>query len=108
MMRACSQVYHAIINGYLGDAKSRGYRHAHIWVQPPQPGDEYIFSSRPVDPVHRNRPMSMAKLRSWYERMLRAAQARDQIERRPRSGRDRSGMAALSSRSVLPMMSLVD
>ena len=29
-------VYHALINGYLRNARDRGFEHAHIWVAPPQ------------------------------------------------------------------------
>ena len=29
-------VYHAIINGYLRNARDRGFDYAHIWVAPPQ------------------------------------------------------------------------
>ena len=67
-------VYHAMVNGYLRSARDRGFDFAHIWVAPPQAaGDEYIFHSRPVDPRHGTRPMSMAKLRDWYEKMLNYA-----------------------------------
>jgi len=66
-------VYHAIINGYLKHARDRGFERAHIWVAPPQPGDEYIFHSHPPDPRHANRPMSMGILRKWYVAMLDTA-----------------------------------
>ena len=39
-------VYHSIINGYLANARDRGFECAHIWVAPPQAGDEYIFHCR--------------------------------------------------------------
>ena len=67
-----SLVYHAIINGYLKHATARGFQYAHIWVAPPQAGDEYIFHCRPKDERHGNKPMSMSKLRTWYEAMLNA------------------------------------
>ena len=66
-------VYHSIINGYLRNARDRGFDYAHIWVAPPQAGDEYIFHTRPADPRHGTRPMSMGKLREWYEKMLNEA-----------------------------------
>jgi len=66
-------VYHSIINGYLKHAGALGYEHAHLWVEPPKSGDEYIFHCRPVDERHGTRPMSGAKLRQWYERMLTRA-----------------------------------
>jgi len=66
-------VFHAIINGYLKHAGALGYQHAHIWVEPPKAGDEYVFHCRPEDPRHGNKPMSGAKLRSWYEAMLNRA-----------------------------------
>ena len=67
-------VYHAVINGYIADARERGFVHAHIWVAPPQAGDEYIFHCHPEDRRHKG-VMSMNKLREWYVRMLDAAQA---------------------------------
>ncbi|KAL1528750.1 hypothetical protein AB1Y20_010082 [Prymnesium parvum] len=67
---ARTAVYHGIINGYLKHACALGFEHAHIWVAPPQSGDEYIFHSRPLHPKHGHKPMSMQKLRSWYESLL--------------------------------------
>ena len=67
-------VYHSIINGYLKHARDRGFERAHIWVAPPQPGDEYIFHSHPPDARYGNRPMSMNKLREWYVAMLDTAE----------------------------------
>ena len=69
---ARSVVYHAVISGYLRSAAARGFEHAHLWVAPPSPGVEYIFHSKPADARFR-KPMSTAKLRSWYEQMLRRA-----------------------------------
>ena len=66
-------VYHSIINGYLANARDRGFEHAHIWVAPPQPGDEYIFHCHPLDPRHGTRTMGYQKLRSWYVKMLDTA-----------------------------------
>jgi len=63
-------VHHGLINGYLRNARDRGFENAHIWVAPPQPGDEYIFHCRPPDKVHGKRTMSMSKLHSWYAQML--------------------------------------
>eukprot|EP00966_Prymnesium_polylepis_P088185 2041199-Prymnesium_polylepis.1 len=48
--------------------------YAHIWVAPPQSGDEYIFHCRPLHPKHGHKPMSMQKLRTWYEDMLQKAE----------------------------------
>jgi len=67
-------VYHSIVNGYLKQACALGFTHAHIWVEPPKPGDEYIFHCRPVDQQHGTRPMTGSKLRSWYQAMLTRAQ----------------------------------
>jgi len=67
-------VYHAIINGYLQYAASVGFEYAHIWVAPPQTGDEYIFHCRPEHPKHGRRQMSIKQLRSWYEKLLQSAQ----------------------------------
>ncbi|KAL3925477.1 MAG: hypothetical protein SGPRY_003634 [Prymnesium sp.] len=63
-------VYHGIINGYLKHACAMGFEYAHIWVAPPQSGDEYIFHCRPMHPKHGHKAMSMQKLRSWYEALL--------------------------------------
>ena len=68
-------VYHAIINGYLAHARGRGFEKAHIWVAPPQPGDEYIFHRHPPDKRHGNKPMNMGTLRNWYVKMLETAKA---------------------------------
>jgi E1A/CREB-binding protein len=67
--------YHALINGYLKHACERGFERAHIWVAPPQPGDEYIFHRHPSDPRYGHKPMSMNKLREWYVKMLDVAKA---------------------------------
>ena len=75
-----SLVYHAIINGYLKHATARGFQYAHIWVAPPQAGDEYIFHCRPKDERHGNKPMSMSKLRTWYEAMLNRARELGVVE----------------------------
>ena len=58
---------------YATAARDRGFDYAHIWVAPPQAGEDYIFHHRPLDPRHGTRPMSMSKLREWYERMLDTA-----------------------------------
>ena len=66
-------VYHGIINGYLSYARRLGFEHAHIWVAPPQSGDEYIFHCRLLHPKHGRGMMSMQKLRTWYETLLEKA-----------------------------------
>ena len=76
-------VYHAIINGYIASARARGFTHAHIWVAPPQPGDEYIFHCHPIDPRHGTRTMSMGKLREWYIAMLDEAVSQVRAISRP-------------------------
>uniref|UniRef100_A0A7S3TMM3 histone acetyltransferase n=1 Tax=Emiliania huxleyi TaxID=2903 RepID=A0A7S3TMM3_EMIHU len=70
-----SVVYHAIVNGYLQYAGAAGFSHAHLWVEPPKAGDEYIFYCRRPDPAHGSRPMPTSQLRAWYVRMLERAQA---------------------------------
>ena len=42
-------------------------------MEPPRPGDEYIFHRHPVDKRHGTKPMNMGKLREWYEQMLQKA-----------------------------------
>ena len=68
---ARTAVYHALLTGYLSSAAARGYKHAHIWVAPPAGDVEYIFHCKP--PPKFKRPMSTAKLRTWYEKMLSRA-----------------------------------
>ncbi|KAJ1625437.1 histone acetylation protein-domain-containing protein [Pavlovales sp. CCMP2436] len=67
-----STVYHALINAYLANARQRGYTHAHIWVSPPKPGDDFIFHCHPEEMYKR---MGLLKLKAWYESMLRKAKA---------------------------------
>jgi hypothetical protein len=62
-------VYHAILQGYMQACADNGIERAHIWVAPPQAGDDYIFHAKPRDQQHL-RPMTCAKLRQWYEAML--------------------------------------
>ena len=47
--------------------RARGFRHVHIWVEPPRAGDEYIFYARPAE---QRKPMKREKLRAWYCKML--------------------------------------
>ena len=73
-------VYHALINGYLHHARESGFENAHIWVAPPQAGDEYIFHCHPADPRYGKKPMKPEKLRQWYVRMLSTAKAQGIID----------------------------
>ena len=41
-----STMYHAILVAYLQWARMLGFKHVHIWVEPPKMGDEYIFFAR--------------------------------------------------------------
>ena len=66
-------LYHAVINGYLRHAASRGFEYAHLWVAPPEEGAEYIFHCR-VPEAQARQPMSKDTLRRWYEKMLSRAQ----------------------------------
>ena len=49
-------------------------------MAPPQAGDEYIFHCRPKDERYGNKPMSMSKLRTWYEAMLNRARELGVVE----------------------------
>ena len=60
-------MYHAILVAYLQWARMLGFRHVHIWVEPPKMGDEYIFFARSDQ---QRKPMKREKLREWYKRML--------------------------------------
>jgi E1A/CREB-binding protein len=62
-----STMYHAILVAYLQWARLLGYKHVHIWVEPPKMGDEYIFFARSDQ---QRKPMKREKLREWYRRML--------------------------------------
>lgn len=57
-----STVYHSLIIAYLDDARRRGFTHAHIWVAPPRPGDDFIFHCHPEEMYKR---MGLLKLKSW-------------------------------------------
>ena len=73
-----STVYRALIVAYLGSLRRRGFRHVHLWVEPPRAGDEYIFYARPPD---ERKPMKREKLRSWYVRILEKAKAEGTVAR---------------------------
>eukprot|EP00658_Telonema_sp_P-2_P056028 TRINITY_DN44526_c0_g1_i1.p1 TRINITY_DN44526_c0_g1~~TRINITY_DN44526_c0_g1_i1.p1 ORF type:complete len:354 (-),score=37.87 TRINITY_DN44526_c0_g1_i1:315-1376(-) len=64
-------LYHAMLVGYLEHARQRGFQKVHIWVEPPKPGDEYIFFARPLEERF---PMGREKLHEWYHRMVTKAQ----------------------------------
>lgn len=100
-------VYHGIINGYLKHACAMGFEYAHIWVAPPQSGDEYIFHCRPMHPKHGHKAMSMQKLRSWYEALLlKAKTVRSPPPRARSSSLDFSCTPSKSSRERLLVLSL--
>lgn len=65
--RSRTLVYHAILQGYLKAKAAAGISRAHVWVAPPQPGDDYIFHAKPRDKEHA-RPMTCAKLRQVRRR----------------------------------------
>ena len=48
-----STMYHAILVAYLQWARLLGYKHVHIWVEPPKMGDEYIFFARSTSSASR-------------------------------------------------------
>ena len=62
-----STVYRALLCAYMRVCRARGFRHVHIWVEPPRAGDEYIFYARPAE---QRKPMKREKLRAWYCKML--------------------------------------
>ena len=72
-----STMYHAILVAYLQWARLLGYKHVHIWVEPPKMGDEYIFFARSDQ---QRKPMKREKLREWYRRMLDKAKAKGVVE----------------------------
>eukprot|EP00900_Chrysochromulina_parva_P002486 jgi/Chrpa1/12238/Chrysochromulina_OHIO_Genome00004985-RA len=73
-----STVYRALLAAYLASCRRRGFRHIHLWVEPPRAGDEYIFFARPPD---ERRPMKREKLRSWYVKMLELARRQGTVLR---------------------------
>ena len=38
-----STVYRALLCAYMRICRARGFKHVHIWVEPPRAGDEYTF-----------------------------------------------------------------
>jgi len=72
-----STMYHAILVAYLQWARMLGFKHVHIWVEPPKMGDEYIFFARSDQ---QRKPMKREKLREWYKRMLDKAKDKGIVE----------------------------
>ena len=62
-----STVYHSMLVAYLQWTRMLGFKHVHIWVEPPKMGDEYIFFARSDQ---QRKPMKREKLREWYKKML--------------------------------------
>jgi len=62
-----STVYHSMLVAYLQWTRMLGFKHVHIWVEPPKMGDEYIFFARSDQ---QRKPMKREKLREWYRKML--------------------------------------
>ena len=54
-----------------------GFKHVHIWVEPPKMGDEYIFFARSDQ---QRKPMKREKLREWYKKMLDKAKDKGIVE----------------------------
>ena len=73
-----STVYRSLIAAYLQSCRLRGFKHVHLWVEPPRAGDEYIFFARPPE---ERKPMKREKLRSWYVKVLEKARADGIISR---------------------------
>ena len=57
-----STVYHSMLVAYLQWTRMLGFKHVHIWVEPPKMGDEYIFFARSDQ---QRKPMKREKLREW-------------------------------------------
>eukprot|EP00742_Colponemidia_sp_Colp-10_P003287 GILJ01003498.1.p1 GENE.GILJ01003498.1~~GILJ01003498.1.p1 ORF type:complete len:922 (-),score=130.85 GILJ01003498.1:489-3254(-) len=60
-------IYHNILLSYLDDCKKRGFENAHIWVCPPEKGDDYVFYRQSKTPI------PAEALRKWYIKMLEEA-----------------------------------
>ena len=71
-----STVYHSVLAGYLGWVRKLGFKHVHIWVEPPKAGDEYIFFARGDQ---QRKPMKREKLREWYTAMLTKAKEKGHV-----------------------------
>lgn len=61
-----TSVYHEALLAYLCYIKNMGFFTAHLWVEPPSKGDDYIFSTHPPNQKY----LSKKKLYSWYIKML--------------------------------------
>ena len=71
-----STVYHSVLAGYLSWVRTKGFKHVHIWVEPPKAGDEYIFFARGDQ---QRKPMKREKLREWYTAMLTKAKEKGHV-----------------------------
>jgi E1A/CREB-binding protein len=72
-----STVYHSVLVAYLEWTRRLGFKHVHIWVEPPKMGDEYIFFARSDQ---QRKPMKREKLREWYRRMLEKAKVKGTVD----------------------------
>ena len=72
-----STVYHSVLVAYLQWTRMLGFKHVHIWVEPPKMGDEYIFFARSDQ---QRKPMKREKLRDWYKKMLDKAKEKGIVD----------------------------
>jgi len=92
-----STVYHSMLVAYLQWTRVLGFKHVHIWVEPPKMGDEYIFFARSDQ---QRKPMKREKLREWYKKMLDKAKEKGIVDH---YGSMHEHYAQLKSVSEIPL-----
>ncbi|CAN0311675.1 unnamed protein product, partial [Scytosiphon promiscuus] len=56
-----SAAYRGMLIGYTAHAKQSGFHTVHLWVCPPEPGDDFMFHAHPED----QRVPDLDRLLSW-------------------------------------------
>ncbi|KAF1764059.1 hypothetical protein GCK72_004005 [Caenorhabditis remanei] len=64
------EIHHMLIHTYYEYMGGLGFRSAHLWSNPPQKGDDYVFNIHPFDQPFLN-PTGLI---GWYQSLLRAGQ----------------------------------
>ncbi|EFP06972.1 hypothetical protein CRE_10368 [Caenorhabditis remanei] len=64
------EIHHMLIHSYYEYMGGLGFRSAHLWSNPPQKGDDYVFNIHPFDQPFLN-PTGLI---GWYQSLLRAGQ----------------------------------
>jgi E1A/CREB-binding protein len=57
-----TQVYRAVVAGYMAYLKDRGFLSLHVWASPPRTGEDFIFLHHP----EAQKMPDINRLRRWY------------------------------------------